>query len=87
MAPSEDNQKNFRQIQLLTDANINLRLMNDLDLTKTRKFQHTPKDGSQPPEDCDYYASHYKQNKFIREFMNGVDKRMKNWSLKETSKV
>jgi len=35
----------MRNIELLTDANIDLKHVTDFDYSKTRKFLHTPKDG------------------------------------------
>ena len=46
----------------MTDANIELKLETDLDLRNARKFQHTPKDGSQERELDDFYLQHYRKN-------------------------
>lgn len=45
----------IRQIELLTDANIELKEMKDLDLHECRRFVHTPKEGTQAPENENFY--------------------------------
>lgn len=41
----------IRQIELLTDVNLDLKEIKGVDLDHCRRFVHTPKDGYQPPED------------------------------------
>ena len=40
----DTDQANIRTIELLTDANLDLKV-SDIDLSKARNFVHTPKDG------------------------------------------
>lgn len=78
---SEAELLNIRNIELLTDANIQLKCMDHINLADARKFVHTPKSGDQPPEDSNFFIHHYKQNKFIRDYMQSIDHKMKEWCV------
>lgn len=52
----------IRQIELMTDCNLELKEIKGLDLDQCRRFVHTPKDGFQPPEDQTFYLKHYAEN-------------------------
>lgn len=70
---SEEAQQCIRNIELLTDTNVDLKHLSELDFNQMRRFVHTPKSGQQYPEDDDYYLQHYSQNKFIQDYMNKID--------------
>jgi len=48
---------------------------------------HTPKDGSQAPENENFYLQHYAQNQFIQSFMKNVDSQGKKWSQEQSPKI
>lgn len=68
-----------RNIELLTDANIELKHVTDFDISKTRKFLHTPKDGQYAQDNEEFYVQNYSNNKFIQDFMERVDNTSKEW--------
>ena len=84
---SESELANIRNIELLTDANVVLKLRSDLDLSHTRQFLHTPKEGWNPAENTDFFLQHYKENEFLQNFMKSIDARMDRWSKEQTPRV
>ena len=77
----------IRQIELLTDVNLDLKEIKGVDLDHCRRFVHTPKDGYQPPEDQQFYLKHYAENQFIQSFMRNVDNQQKKWVEGQPVKV
>lgn len=72
---------------MMTDANIDLKLMDDIDLDQCRDFVHTPKEGHVPQEDAGYYNKIFSQNEFIQTFMKNVDNKHKTWAAEQSPRV
>ena len=71
----------------MTDANIELRLVEGIDLDLCKRFVHTPKDGHCAPDDAEFFIKNYKDNKFIQTFMKDVDVKTTTWAESQPPKI